>query len=201
MTVDGGIRVVPANEASFADLRAVFGNRGYAYQCQCQLFKLSNAEWRATPVPQRAEQLRKQTACDNPEADTTSGIVGYLDSEPVGWCAVEPRTAYKRLLNKRIPWAGRDEDKDDDSVWAVICFVTRVGYRRRGVSRALARAAVDFARQRGARAVEGYAMITRPGEDVAWGDLFVGSRSIFADAGFTEVSRPTPRRAVMRIDF
>jgi len=27
------------------------------------------------------------------------------------------------------------------------------------------------------------------------------SRRIFADAGFTEVSRPTKRRVVMRIDF
>jgi hypothetical protein len=32
-------------------------------------------------------------------------------------------------------------------------------------------------------------------------ELHVGSRSIFADAGFTEVSRPTLRRVVMRIDF
>jgi len=28
-----------------------------------------------------------------------------------------------------------------------------------------------------------------------------GSRSIFADAGFTEVSHPTLRRVVMRIDL
>jgi GNAT superfamily N-acetyltransferase len=51
-----------------------------------------------------------------------------------------------RLLRKRIVWAGRAEDKTDDSVWAVTCFVTRTGFRRRGISRALARAAVDFAR-------------------------------------------------------
>ena len=89
----------------------------------------------------------------------------------------------------------------DDGVWAVTCFVTRVGFRRRGVMRALARAAVGFARERGARALEGYAMITKPGQEVAWGELYVGSRSIFADAGFAEVSRPTPRRALMRIDF
>ncbi|WP_280138554.1 hypothetical protein [Methyloceanibacter methanicus] len=44
-------------------------------------------------------------------------------------------------------------------------------------------------------------MVTRPGQDVPWGELHVGSRSIFAAAGFTEVCRPTPRRAVMRIDF
>jgi hypothetical protein len=32
-------------------------------------------------------------------------------------------------------------------------------------------------------------------------ELHVGTTSVFADAGFTEVSHPTPRRVVMRIDF
>ena len=32
-------------------------------------------------------------------------------------------------------------------------------------------------------------------------ELHVGTVSVFADAGLTEVSRPTLRRAVMRIDF
>ncbi|MGI8479441.1 MAG: hypothetical protein ACR2M2_06240 [Gaiellaceae bacterium] len=81
------------------------------------------------------------------------------------------------------------------------CFVTRAGFRHRGVSRALARATVDFARQRGARALESYPMITQPGQEITWDELYVGSRSIFADAGFAEVSHPTPRRVVMRIDF
>jgi hypothetical protein len=44
-------------------------------------------------------------------------------------------------------------------------------------------------------------MITEPGRDVTWGELHVGSRSIFVDAGFTEVTHPTLRRVVMRIDF
>jgi hypothetical protein len=32
-------------------------------------------------------------------------------------------------------------------------------------------------------------------------ELHVGTEATFADAGFTEVSRPTIRRVVMRIDF
>ena len=44
-------------------------------------------------------------------------------------------------------------------------------------------------------------MLTEPGQDIAWGELHVGSRSIFAAAGFTEVSRPTLRRVVMRIEL
>jgi GNAT superfamily N-acetyltransferase len=131
-----------------------------------------------------------------------SGLVGYLDGEPVGWCAVEPRTAYPGLVRVyRVPWEGRSEDKTDDSVWAVTCVFTRAGFRRQGISYELVRAAVDFARRRGARALEGYPMITEPGKDITWGELHVGSRSVFEAAGFAEVSHPTPRRVVMRIDF
>ena len=70
------------------------------------------------------------------------------------------------------------------------------------MSRSLARAAVEYARARGARALEGYPMITKPGQTVALvGELHVGTRSIFEAAGFAEVSHPTRRRVVMRIDF
>ena len=200
-TMDLAISVVPANQASWDDLTAILGARGAAAKCQCQWFRTGPAEWSAMPVDERAERLQSQTGCGDPRATATSGLVGYLDGEPAGWCAVEPRSVYVHLPGSRIVWAGRDEDPADASVWAVTCFVTRVGFRRRGVSAAMAAAAVDFARQRGARAVEGYPMITQPGRDITWGELYVGSRSIFADAGFAEVSRPTRRRVVMRIDF
>ncbi len=196
-----GITVVPANEASWDDLQTVLGTRGDPSRCQCQSYKIRDMEWRSVPVEERAHRLREQTACGHPDSETTSGLVAYLDGEPVGWCAVEPRTAYLRLLFTRVPWTGRTEDKTDDGIWAVTCFVTRAGFRRRGVSSALARAAVDFARKRGALALEGYPMITQPDKDITWGELHVGSRSIFAAAGFTEVTQPTVRRVVMRIDF
>ena len=65
------------------------------------------------------------------------------------------------MRNNRVPWEGRAEDKADESVWAVTCLFTRAGFRKRGISRALARAAVDFARERGARAIEGYPMTSK----------------------------------------
>jgi GNAT superfamily N-acetyltransferase len=194
------ISVVPANEASWADLQTVFGTRGIASRCQCQRYKLRPRESFASfPAEERAHRLRQQTDCGHRESVTTSGLVAYLNGEPVGWCAVEPRTAYPGLVrNNRVPWAGRAEDQADASVWAVTCFFTRVGSRKRGVSRALARAAVDFARERGARAIEGYPITTK---NVILEELHVGTQGVFADAGFTEISRPTLRRVVMRIDF
>jgi GNAT superfamily N-acetyltransferase len=93
---------------------------------------------------------------------------------------------------------GRDEDRTDDGVWAVTCLFTRAGFRRRGVSAALAAAAVDFARARGGRALEAYPITTT---DVVTEELHVGTVGVFAAAGLTQVSQPTPRRVVMRIDF
>ncbi len=197
------ISVVPANEASWEDLQTVFGRRGAASRCQCQRYKLRPRESFASfPAEERADRLREQTDCGHPESDTTSGLVAYLDGEPVGWCAVEPRTAYAGLLrNNRVPWADRAEDKTDDSVWAVTCFVTRVGYRKRGITYALAKAAVDFAGERGAAALEGYAMITEPGKEITWGELHVGGLGAYEAAGLRPVSRPSKRRVVMRIDL
>lgn len=192
--------VVPANEVRCEDLQAIFGTRGSASGCQCQRYKLQPREsFTSFPVEERAHRLREQTDCGHPEGDATSGLVAYLDGEPVGWCAVEPRTAFTGLVRVfRVPWEGRAEDKTDDSVWAVTCIFTRPGFRRRGVSRALVRAAVDFARDRGARAIEGYPMTTK---DAMLEELHVGTAGVFAEAGFTEVSRPSSRRVVMRIDF
>jgi GNAT superfamily N-acetyltransferase len=197
----GTFKVVPANKASWDDLQAILGTRGYAAACQCQRFKLGHHGWTSATRRERADNLREQTNCGRPRARATSGLIAYLDGVPVGWCAVEPRIAYPRLLRLRGPFKGRHEDLQDGDVWAVTCFITRAGYRRRGVTYALARAAVDFARARGASALEGYPMITQPDKDITWGELHVGSHWVFADAGFTEVSHPSLRRLVMRIDF
>jgi GNAT superfamily N-acetyltransferase len=195
------LTVVPADEASWDDLVAVFGTADYASRCRCQRLKVSGWIWRDSTLEQRTAMQREQTGCDDPAAAATSGLVAYVDGEPAGWVAVEPRTAYPKLRTLRLPWTGRDEDRDDDTVWAVTCFVVRKGYRGRGLTYPLARAAVDFARERGARAIEGYPMITQPGKKVTWGELNVGARQVFEDAGFEEVSHPTIRRVVMRIDL
>jgi GNAT superfamily N-acetyltransferase len=193
--------IVPANRASWDDLEAVLaGANCNGGRCYCQRFKLGHSAWRGGVGDiERAHMLREQTECEHPRSATTSGLVAYVDDEPAGWCNVEPRTAYPYL--RSVPWRKRKEDRTDASVWAVPCFVTRAGFRRRGISYALAHAAVDLARARGARALEGYPMIPEPGKDVPWGELHVGHISIFAAAGFVEVSRPTLRRAVLRIDF
>ena len=81
---------------------------------------------------------RRPTAATR-TADATSGMVAYLDGEPVGWVAVEPRAGYRRLRGSSVPWAGRTEDPDDPDVWAIVCFAIRPGFRGQGLTRPLAR--------------------------------------------------------------
>jgi ribosomal protein S18 acetylase RimI-like enzyme len=191
---------VPANEASWEELQAVLGTRGIAARCQCQRYKLHPGEhFSGFPVEERADRLRVTTDPGCPGAAVTTGLVACRDGVPVGWCAVEPRSAYRGLLRtNRVFWAGRAEDKLDPSVWAVTCLVTRVGHRKRGVAGTLARDAVAYARSRGARVLEGYPITTK---DVLLEELHVGTVAMFSDAGFVEVSRPTARRVVMRVEL
>lgn len=75
---------------------------------------------------------------------------------------------------------------------------TRTGFRKRGVGRALVAATVPFAPDHGARAIEGYPYTTPQAVEE---ELHVGTITSFEAAGFHIVSRPTPRRVVMRIDL
>lgn len=105
--VSDAVTVVPANEASWEDIRAAFGDRGYAASCQCQRPKMRSwSEWHDLGIAGRMVRLEGQTHCGVPDAATTSGLVAYLDGEPVGWCAVEPRTEFARLRRTPVPWTG-----------------------------------------------------------------------------------------------
>src|SRR6266699_3818748 len=112
------LTIVPANDASWDELVAIFGSTD-AGRCQCQRFKVVGWIWRDSTQEERTAGLREQTACGDPNAAATSGLVAYVGGEPAGWVAVEPRTAYPKLRTSRVPWSGRDEDKGDDGIWAV----------------------------------------------------------------------------------
>lgn len=190
-----GWAVLPASEAGPDDISLVFGARGAAHTCNCQRYKLAPKEsFGSLGIEELAHRLRGQSA-DEPGP----GLVGYADGDPIAWCAVEPRSEYAGLARSfKVPWLGRDENRLDPSVWAITCFTTRAGHRRSGHASRLVVAAVAHARAHGAKAVEGYPILTTA---VLAEELHVGTLGMFLRAGFTEVNRPTLRRAVVRIDF
>jgi GNAT superfamily N-acetyltransferase len=186
------ITIEPVTEALFDDVQTILGPKGQASRCQCQRYRMGWTALNADNVPGRRELLRDQ-------AIEGHGLVARLDGEPVGWCSVAPRCDYTFL--RQPTWKGRHEDKDDASIWAVTCFVTRAGFRHLGVSRALVGGTIDLARERGARAVEAYPMKPAPGKEVTWGEMHVGALSAFLAAGFRVVHVPSLRRVIVRYEY
>jgi len=180
------LRVVAVPEAPWDDVRAVFGTRGDPARCWCQYFKVDAVTWKAQDVAGFERALCDQIDDARTSSGAGPGVLAYDGETPVGWAAVEPRPAYRRIV-----------DGDDPAVWAVTCFVVRVGHRRKGVATALLEAAIDQARAGGARVVEGFPTVATPGTSSA--ELYRGPLSVFEAAGFEVVERPSSRRAVVRL--
>ncbi|TWP48380.1 GNAT family N-acetyltransferase [Lentzea tibetensis] len=121
------------------------------------------------------------------------GLLAVDDGTPVGWVAVAPRAAYSRLAKSKIT---APVEPDISDVWSVTCFFVHRTGRRKGVTKTLLNAAVEYAKERGARAVEGYPVDTG-GKKAQPGDLYHGTLSVFLDAGFSLVERRGTKRALV----
>ena len=194
--VTAELRVVPVTDAPWDDVRTVFGTRGDPSTCWCQYFKVDAQTWKAQDHAAFEQALCDQTEQARASHGAGPGVLAYDGDEPVGWCAIEQRTAYRRILNSQLVNESPDELGADD-VWFVSCFVVRVGHRRKGVAAALLEGAVSHARAHGARVIEAFPVEATPGTSSA--DLYHGPLSVFEAAGFETVARPSERRAVVRL--
>jgi GNAT superfamily N-acetyltransferase len=86
---------------------------------------------------------------------------------------------------------------DEAGVWSIVCFYIDRRHRGRGVASALLEGAVEHARKKGARIVEGYP-IDSSVRKVPNAEGYYGFQSMFEAAGFEEVVRRSPSRPVMR---
>jgi len=180
-----------ATTARWDDVQRALTGGGDGASCQCIWPMLSNKDWNETTVPQRTEMLR-----DEIDAGPPPGLIAYVDDEAAGWIRIGPRTSQARIARTRMITTASDEPFDDESVWAVSCFVVRREHRGSGLTLELLRAAVDHAAAAGARVVEGYPVDTR-GEKKRTNDLFHGTLETFLAAGFTTRAEMKPGRTLV----
>ncbi len=119
------------------------------------------------------------------------GLIGYEDGTPVGWISLGPREDYAKLKRSPVMKA-----VDDRPVWSIVCFFVDEQARGRGVSEALLRGAIDYARSQGARLLEAYP-VDKP-ERSHPDFMFFGAKRMYDRAGFVEVARRRETRPVMR---
>ncbi|UKA52713.1 GNAT family N-acetyltransferase [Arthrobacter sp. FW305-BF8] len=190
----GGITTAAAEWAAVEEL---FGVRGEPSRCWCRFFALPGGSFAATPPAGRKAQLKDRFDGGGP----APGVLAYRGGSAVGWCAVEPRGCYPRILRSQVFKAAGAAANDDGggSVWSVSCFVVAPGHRRSGVAAALLSAAVGHARATGAAVVEGYPVDPRERPKAGPSDLYQGTLGLFLAAGFEVVSDAVPGRRVVRL--
>src|SRR3712207_3339750 len=134
------LRVEPVTRERWPDLVKLFGSRGACGGCWCMAWRRSKAEWERGKGAGNRAALQRLVRKGPPP-----GILGYAEGEPVAWCAVAPREAYAQLERSRVL-----KRVDAEPVWSVSCLFVARGWRRRGVSVAMLRAAGVFAASHGA---------------------------------------------------
>lgn len=136
--------MLPVSSENWSDFVALFGARGASHHCWCTIYRFRDAHELSKPQKQRA--MRRLV-----EGGTPIGVLAYAGVAPVGWCSVAPRESYVKLERSRtMPRVS------DDPTWTVLCFFVQRRHRGSGVARALLAGAIEAARQRGARVIEGY---------------------------------------------
>jgi GNAT superfamily N-acetyltransferase len=115
------------------------------------------------------------------------GLLAFDGDEPVGWIAIAPRKELRRVDASRAT-----PRVDDVDVWVIPCITVRPNARGRGIAKALIKAAVAYAKQHGAPAVEAYprAGSARTKDDNA----FFGTEPLFRAAGFKVIAGPSAGR-------
>jgi GNAT superfamily N-acetyltransferase len=190
--IDMTIEIRPADV--FEDVRTMVGpKRADANACWCLSYRIPSAENVALRGPERGAKVAELM-----EAGPL-GVLAYDGDEVVGWAAVAPRTDTSFQRNRRIPHV------DDLDVWSIWCIRVRPGYRGRGISHALLAGAIEFARSRGAPAIEGYP-VDNEGEKVDLTMAYVGTRALFEKAGFRQAAETSSvingfPRLLMRLDL
>jgi GNAT superfamily N-acetyltransferase len=177
----------PLTADRWQDLEKLFGPRGATGGCWCMYWRLPRRQF-ATHKGEGARQAFRHLV----ESGEIVGLLAYAQGQPVGWCAIAPRESYSVLERSRIL-----KRVDATPVWSVVCFFVSKGFRGKGLTPTLLRAAVGYAVRHGARIVEGYPVdpkTPRIPAAFAW----TGLASAFRQAGFVEVLRRSETRPIMR---
>jgi GNAT superfamily N-acetyltransferase len=178
------MRVVALDDAHFAAWAKLFEACHAPCFCRYWHFAGDKNAWLARcafePEKNRDEQASLVRAC-SPEA---RGLVAIDDAgAAIGWMKLAPRASLAKL---RRQGAYRSLDLGaDDGVYSVGCFLVHPDHRRRGVARALLRAAPDFVRAWGGGAIEAYPR--RSPDALRDDEMAQGPAALFVELGFAPV--------------
>jgi hypothetical protein len=188
------IKTAPLTIERWNDLVVVFGGgRGVCSQCWCMYWRLPRREFETSLGAKTRQMFHRRVKAGPPP-----GLIAYLGDEPVGWVQAGPRADVPNWnAPRRLTAPTPDAPASDPCAWAISCFATRVGWRRRGVCTAMLAGAADWAREGGARILDACPVDSDAKRPTV--SLYHGVASSFRRAGFREIIRRRADRPLMRL--
>ena len=178
-----------AVEAStWGDFERLFESRGGPSYCWCMPYRATPDENRRLDRATRKAGMRARVMAGAPV-----GLLAYAGGEPIGWCSIAPRSTFPRPNTSAVPGAAR---ADEPLIWSLTCFFVPRRFRGCGLASRLLRAAIAYAREQGAAAVEAY-----PVDPESPSYRYGGFRPMFEAVGARELGPLGRRRHVVRIDL
>lgn len=181
------ITIRPVTRERWKDFETLFGANGACGGCWCMWWKQTSSEYNRRKGPENKQAMQEYI-----QQGQVPGVLAYCENQPIGWCAVEPRSHYSRLSRSRVL-----KKVDDLPVWSVTCFYIDRKWRRKGVMIQLLSGAIEYVEAQGGTIVEGYPVKPRK-ETIPDIYAYPGLLSTFVKVGFREVARRSEARSIMR---
>lgn len=178
----------PLTEANWGKFSQLFGVKGACGNCWCMYPRLPNGEFNKGKI----QDGNKNAIHEIVLSGKPTGILAFYRDQPVGWCAFAPREDFSKLERSRV-----HKRIDDKSVWSIPCTFIDKKFRGKGVSVALLRGVIEYAKENGIKIIEAYPTI--PTQDklpdsFAW----IGLYKSFERAGFQIVDTTSKSRPMVR---
>jgi len=185
------LEVAPLTPDRWGDLVELFERPGasIARGCWCMFYRESGKSVVEPGLSLRESRKRALKALV--DRGFVPGLIAYRAGRPIGWISLGPRADYAKLARSPVM-----KPVDEVPVWSIVCFFVDARERGQGVAEALLKAALAWARKQGVTLVEAYPVdrAHRGSDDSMW----FGAMSMYDAAGFREVARRKPTRAVVR---
>ena len=164
----------PVTAENWDDFAGLFEARGGPHHCWCSVHRLPGSHRMSNPQKKRGVHRLVKNAIP-------IGVLAYDGEVPVGWCSIAPRESYAKLERSRTMARATAAEIP---TWTVLCFFVPRPQRGGGITHALVRGAISYARAQGAKVLEGY-----PFDSAGISSTHRGHSTVFKDAGFRRDGR------------
>ncbi|GCC50754.1 N-acetyltransferase [Chryseotalea sanaruensis] len=151
-------------------------------------FRLSKADFDEGKSNDGNKDAMKQLVWDNQPI----GLIGFYKDLPIAWSAFAPREKFIKLQKSRV-----HKPIDSKQVWSIPCTFIAKDFRRQGVSVALLKGVIGYAKENGIKIIEAYPTIPTQ-ESIPDAFAWIGLFKSFERAGFKIVDQTSKSRPMVR---